>query len=330
MGKNRGKSVEILLLENLAADARQWLAARHHVDYRPELARDPQALRAHLYKTDALVVPSWLRVGKPLLDFAPRLVAVGRIHEGGDNIDFEACQRRSVRVVQASSATARATAEYLLTALLTLFRTVGNLNVGAEPGDLQSPGREINDSAIGLFGLSAPAHMLAPMLVALGARVLGYDPTLHRSAEIWTRLGVHPLSLAEMLETVDAVSMQTAYASRYRGLVGERVLQSCKPGQLWVSASRAALFDLDALAQALRSGRLAACWMDSDDDLLAQPGCPVRGLPNLRITPRLAPRTQESYLRGSWYLADRLHQTLEMSAQQGGWKGAATKPMPLG
>ena len=96
------------------------------------------------------------------------------------------------------------------------------------------------------------------------------------------------------------------------------------------SASRAALFDLDALAQALRSGRLAACWMDSDDDLLAQPGCPVRGLPNLRITPRLAPRTQESYLRGSWYLADRLHQTLEMSAQQGGWKGAATKPMPLG
>ncbi len=322
--------MEILLLENLAADARQWLAARHQVDYRPELARDAQALRARLYKTDALVVPSWLRVGAPLLDFAPRLVVVGRIHEGGDNIDFEACQRRSVRVVQASSATARATAEWLLTALLTLFRSGGNLNVGAAPGDLQSPGREINDSVIGLFGLSAPAQMLAPMLVALGARVLGYDPALHRSAEIWARLGVQPLSLAEMLAAADAISMQTVYASRYRGLVGERVLQSCKPGQLWVSASRASLFELNALAAALRSGRMAACWMDSDEELLARPGNPLNGLPSARITPRLAPRTRESYLRGSWYLADRLHQTLEMSANHGGWSGSNSVPVPLG
>ena len=323
--------MEILLLENLAADARQWLAARHQVDYRPELALDAAALRARLYKTEALVVPPWLRVGAPLLDFAPRLLALGRIHEGGDNLDFEACQRRGVRVIQATSATARATAEFLLTALLGLFRMGGNLNVGFTMGGPQSPGREINDSVVGLFGMSAPAQMLAPMLVALGARVLGYDPALHRSAELWARLGVQPLSLAEMLQAADAVSMQTVYASRYRGLVGERVLQSCKPGQLWVSASRAALFDLDALAQALRTGRMAACWLDSDDEVLAQPGQPLRGLPSVRITPRLAPRTHEAYLRGSWYLADRLHQTLEFSAQHGGgWRGPSTAPMALG
>ncbi|CAM5782680.1 NAD(P)-dependent oxidoreductase [Ottowia pentelensis] len=292
---------------------------------------DAPALRARLYKTEALVVPPWLRVDATLLDFAPRLLALGRIHEGGDNLDFEACQRRGVRVIQATSATARATAEFLLTALLGLFRMGGNLNVGFSMGGPQSPGREINDSVIGLFGLSAPAQMLAPMLVALGARVLGYDPALHRSAELWARLGVQPLSLAEMLQAADAVSMQTVYASRYRGLVGERVLQSCKPGQLWVSASRAALFDLDALAQALRSGRITACWLDSDDEVLAQPGQPLRGLPSVRITPRLAPRTHEAYLRGSWYLADRLHQTLEFSAQHGGgWRGPSTAPMALG
>ena len=97
-------SLDILLLEDLAADARQWLAARHQVDYRPELALDAVALRARLYKTEALVVPPWLRVGAQLLDYAPRLVALGRIHEGGDNLDFEACQRRGVRVIQATSA----------------------------------------------------------------------------------------------------------------------------------------------------------------------------------------------------------------------------------
>ncbi|MFD2378363.1 hypothetical protein ACFSTJ_13900 [Ottowia pentelensis] len=51
----------------------------------------------------------------------------------------------------------------------------------------------------------------------------------------------------------------------------------------------------------------------------------------MRITPRLAPRTHEAYLRGSWYLADRLHQTLEFSAQHGGgWRGPSTAPMALG
>lgn len=322
--------MEILLLENLAADARQWLAERHQVDYRPELSQDLVALRASLYKTDALVVPPWLRVNAPLLDFAPRLVALGRIHEGGDNLDFEACQRRGIRVVQASSATARATAEFLLTALLTVFRVGGALNVPLNTPGRTLASREINDSVIGLLGLSGPGQLLAPMLVALGARVIGYDPAIHRNSPLWARLGVQPVPLAEMLETADAVSMQTIYATRYRGLVGERVLASCRPGQRWVSASRASLFDLPALAATLRSGRMGALWMDSDDEVLAAPDQPLRGLPNLRITPRLAARTHESFLRGSWYLADRLHETLEMSAHHGGWQGADSAPMSLG
>ena len=95
------------------------------------------------------------------------------------------------------------------------------------------------------------------------------------------------------------------------------------------SISRPSLFDLDALAAALRSGRIAAFLMDSDDERLAAPDCPLRGLPTLRITPRLAPRTQESHLRGSWYLADRLHETLAMSEEQRqrGLLGADSVPM---
>ena len=318
--------MEILLLEDLAADARQWLAARHQVDYRPELQQDLAQLHQRLYKTDALVVPPRLKVNRQLLDFAPRLAVLGRIHDGTENIDFEACQRRRVRVVQAASATVRASAEHLLSSLLTLFRCGGQLRDAGSP-----PGREINDSVIGLFGLSAPAHLLATMLVPLGARVVGYDPAVHRGAELWRRLGVQPMALADMLKVADAVSMQAIYASRYRSLVGEHVLAACKPGQMWTSISRPSLFDLDALAAALRSGRIAAFLMDSDDERLAAPDCPLRGLPTLRITPRLAPRTQESHLRGSWYLADRLHETLAMSEEQRqrGLLGADSLPMGL-
>lgn len=302
--------MEIVLLQDLAADARQWLAARHQVDYQPELANDMALLRSRIYKTEALVVPPRLKINSQLLDFAPRLVAVGRIHDGTENIDFEACQRRGVRVVQATSATVRASAEYLLSSLLSLFRH-GVHAPGQAP---RAPlGREINDSVVALLGLAPAAHMLATMLVPLGARVVGYDPAVHRSAELWRRLGVQPMGLNEMLEIADAVSVQLVYASRYRGLVGERVLVSCKRGQMWTSITRSAVFDLGALASALRSGQIGALLLDCDDEQLAETDSPLRGLLNLRITHRVAPLTQESLLRGSWFLADRIHEALVMS-----------------
>ena len=302
--------MHILLLEDLASDARQWLASRHSVDYLPELADDPEALAARLGDVDALVVPSRFKINSALLDMAPRLVAIARIHDGTDNVDFEACQRRGVRVIQASTATVRASAEYLLSSLLSLYRHGAHPHVFNQRAPL---GREVNDSVVALLGMAPPAQMLATMLVPLGARVVGYDPAVHRSAELWRRLGVQPMGLAEMLEIADAVSVQLAYATRYRGLVGERVLAACKPGQLWTSIARPSVFDLEALAAALRSGAIGAFLMDSDDDTLAENHSPLRGLLNLRITPRVAPLTQESQLRGSWYLADRLHETLVLA-----------------
>jgi len=297
--------LEIVLLHDLATDARQWLAARHRVDYEPAPAGDPSWPRGRIQHAGALVVPPRMKINGHLLDLAPRLVAIGRIHDGTDDIDYEACQRRGVRVIQASEATVRASAEYLLSSLLTLYRH------GA--GAHAPLGREVNDSVVALLGLPPSAHLLATMLTALGARVVGYDPAVHRSAELWRRLGVQPMGLHEMLEVADAVSVQIPYASRYRGLVNARVLAACKPGQLWASITRPAAFDLEALAAALRSGRIGACLMDSDDEALADIHGPLHGLPHLRITPRRAPLTQESHLRGSWYLADRLHQALVLA-----------------
>ena len=325
--------VHILLLEDLAPDARQWLASRHTVDYLPEWADEPAALADQLGKADALVVPPRFKINNALLEQAPRLVAIARIHDGTENVDFEACQKRRVRVIQASSATVRANAEYLLSTLLTLFRS------GAHQGEPRTsdcgahvrppPGREINDSVVGLLGLAPPAHVLATMLVPLGVRVVGYDPAVHRNAELWRRLGVQPMGLAEMLEVADAVSMQLIYATRYRGLVGERFLASCKPGQLWTSTSRSCLFDLDALAGALRTRRMGALMLDSDEEELQVAGSPLAGLQNVCITPRLAPYTLESQLRGSWYLVDRIHETLMMSQMRSEVDPLDSEPMPL-
>ncbi|KQT14388.1 NAD(P)-dependent oxidoreductase [Ramlibacter sp. Leaf400] len=302
--------MDILLVERVVPEALGWLQERHAVESRPELAADPSALRKSLYKAQAVVLPRKVVVTREFLDFAPRLQAIARMHGGTDNTDLEACRDRGVRVIQATTASVRSNAEYLLGGLLMLFRRgIGAALNGDRHAELRL-GRELNGSVIGVLGLAPTAHTLAGMLHALGAKLIGYDPAVHHTAPIWSRLNIQPVGLQELLAHSDAVSVQVMYASRYRNFINEKLLAHCRPGQVWVGISRSQLFEAEALARALRDGRIEAALLDGADAGFAARGTPLHECPNLFLTPRLGSQTREAQLRASWYVAHRIHETL--------------------
>ena len=318
--------MEILLLDQLAPDAQSWLAARHKLRFEPALAHDRAELHRQLYKTRALFIPPEVCVDAQLLDFAPCLAVVASLHGDAENIDDDACRRRRVRVLRAINAHVRANAEFQLGNLMMMMRNGAPQPVTPQ-GGMPLLGREINDSVIGLLGMTPTAHLLAALLVSLGARVIGFDPALHRTADLWQRLGVQPVALPDLLESADAVAVQMAFASRYHKMIDERALAACRAGQFWTSISAPALFDLPALASALRTNHLGACVLDVSDPAQIPPDSPLRNAPRLRITPNMACATQEAMLRASWYLADRTHELLQMSDTQRA--SLETAPMPL-
>jgi len=306
--------MEVLLLDPLVPEALSWLQERHEVAYHPEWADDPATLRKAIAQTRALVLPPHMVVSREFLDFAPRLQLIARMQFSSDNTDLDACARRRIRVVQARSATMRSNAEYLLYGLLMLYRRgMVSALLGRKLSQVRM-GREMAGSTIGMLGLAPVAHTLAPMLKGLGVRLVGYDPAVHHAAPIWAKLGVEPVPLNELLERSDAVSLQVIYATRFRGWLNERLLNHCKPGQLWVSVSRSSLFDPEALALALSDGRIDACLLDGASEGFAAAGTPLHGIPNLHLTPRLGAHTREAKLRASWYVAHRIHETLSPSA----------------
>ena len=322
--------MDILLLERLVPEALAWLEARHSVEVRPELAADTSLLRKAVYKAQAVVLPRKVVVTREFLDFAPMLKAVARMHVGTDNTDLEACRERKVRVIQATTANVRSNAEYLLASLLLLFRRgIGASLIGERHADIRL-GRELNGSVVGLFGLAPAAHTLALMLHSLGAKLIGYDPALHHTAPIWSRLQVQPVGLSEMVSQADAVSVQMMYASRYRGFINDKVFAHCKPGQVWVGISRSHVFDADAFARALVDGRIEAAMLDGAEAGFASRGTALHELSNLFLTPRLGSHTRESRLRASWYVAHRIHETLS-SPQSSGLDSfsPASAPMAL-
>ncbi len=319
--------MNILLLDALVPEAMAWLETRHSVEYRPELAEDPIALRKAAYKTKGIVFPRQTVVTRELLDFLPKLKAVGRLHVGTDNTDLDACKERDIKVVHASSANVRSNAEYLLSGLLLLYRRgVVSALMGRRHPAAQM-GRELHGSTVGILGLAPTAHVLAGMLGSLGVRLIGYDPAVHHTAPIWERLRIQPVSLPELMSQADAVSVQMLYASRFKGFVNEKLLAACKRGQLWVGISRSELFEEEALAAALCDGRIEACILDGAEASFLGDTSPLKGLKNLFVTPRLGSHTREARLRSSWYVAHRMHEAI--GTQQSGLGQLTSAPMDL-
>ena len=316
--------MDILLVDRLVPEALKWLQERHGVESRGELAADPSALRKAMYKARAAVLPRKVVVTREFLDFAPLLKAVARMHVGTDNTDLEARRAREVRVIQSSTANVRSNAEYLLASLLMLYRRgVGAALNGDRHAEVRL-GRELSGSVVGILGLAPTAHTLAIMLHSLGARLIGYDPAVHHTAPIWSRLKIQPVGLPELVANADSISVQVMYASRYEGFINDKLLAHCKPGQLWVGISRSHLFDASAFARALNDGRIEAALLDGAESGFASRGSPLHDCGNLFLTPRLGSHTREAHLRASWYVAHRIHETL--SAPQ----NAAFEPVPTG
>ena len=298
--------MDLLVVDTLEADVMEWLALRHSIRHAPELAYEPREFRRALYNVRAAIIPASVTIDAETLDFAPVMRAIGRVSVGAESIDLAMCERRGIEVVRSLTASARAEAEFMIGAMLSLLR-----RVPVRGADGAVAGRELGGATIGLVGMPPAARSIAQLLSGFGATIIGYDPALHASDSVWPLWQVAPAGLRELVERSDVMCVQLAYFSRYQGLLGDRFLPHCKPNQVLVSTAHSGLFDETALAAALKSGRIAAAWLDSLEPGVLDPDRPLHGIETLQVTPRIAATTRESRQRSAWAVARRIDELLD-------------------
>jgi D-3-phosphoglycerate dehydrogenase / 2-oxoglutarate reductase len=297
--------MDILIADAIEPEVLAWLAARHDVQGDPGLAQRLGDFKRLLTQARTVVVPAQLPLDGAALRVASRLRAIARLGPAVDRIDLSMCAARGIDIIRPTHATTLAEAEFSVGALLQMLRRVPVLS----PEGLLV-GRELNSCRVGIIGMSGAAKPLADLLRAFGSNVVGYDPGLHASDPQWTKLGIEPMGLRDLVEQCDAVVVLLNYFSRYRGLLGERYLVNAKQDQVLVNLSSSYIFDEDALADALRAGRLAAAWLDSLEPSKMSGDRPLSNIDTLQVTPRVASNTLESHLRASWDIARRLDDVL--------------------
>jgi D-3-phosphoglycerate dehydrogenase len=295
----------ILVTENIADGGLQQLRdAGHVVDVRLGLA--PDELVEVIPGAAALIIRSATQVTRAVLEAGTDLVVVGRAGIGLDNVDVEAATQRGVMVVNAPQSNILSAAEHTMALLLAQARNIPQAHRALSEGRWERAkweGVELADKTLGIVGLGRIGKLVAQRALAFGMRLVAYDPFV--SAERARQLSVELIPLERLVQVADFVTLHVARTPDTAGLIGKDLLALAKPGIRIVNVARGGIVDEAALAEAVRTGRVAGAALDV---FAAEPTTesPLFGLPQVVVTPHLGASTREAQDKAGDTIAEQV------------------------
>lgn len=293
--------IRVLLLEGINDSA---VAILQNAGY-TNLTRLPKALdEAQLVeaiaKTHVLGIRSRTQLTGTALAAAQRLFAVGCFSVGTNQVDLDAARLRGIPVFNAPFSNTRSVAELTIGEIVMLLRRIPDRSRSAHQGgwDKSANGSfEVRGKTLGIVGYGNIGSQLSNIAEAMGMRVIYYDHTdrlRHGNTE--------PVdSLAALLSGSDIVSLHVPETPATHGMIGKAEIALMKQGAYLINNSRGTVVDLDALAEALKSGHLAGAAVDvfpkepaSNSDRFVTP---LQDLPNVILTPHIGGSTEEAQER---------------------------------
>src|SRR5215472_6991440 len=233
---------KILVADPLAEDGLERLRRAGEVTVVSKLG-EAELIR-RIPEFDALVVRSETRVTAPVIDAGTSLRVVGRAGVGVDNIDVAAATRRGILVVNAPRGNIVAAAEHTIALLFALARWVPQADASVRRGEwnrAKFTGSEIRAKTLGVVGLGNVGSEVAKRAHGLEMDVIAFDPVV--SVERAEMFNVSLVSLPELLERSDFVTVHVPLVDANRNLIGAAELARMKPSARLINAARGGIVD---------------------------------------------------------------------------------------
>jgi D-3-phosphoglycerate dehydrogenase len=285
----------VIVLDTLAPEGLEMLAAAPGIEYEVRTGLKGDALREALQQFDGAICRSGVKITADALEGNRRLKAIVRAGVGTDNIDKDAATRHGIVVMNTPGGNTLSTAEHTIALMLALSRNIAPAYQSLMAGKWDRNkymGTQVAGKTLGIVGLGRIGVAVAKRARALEMNVLGYDPFLSR--ERAEELGIEPVETVDaLLPRVDYLTVHTPLTDETRGLVGRAQIEKMKRGVRLINAARGGIYDETALAEGLRSGKIAGVALD----VYAVEPCtdsPLFGLPGVVCTPHLGASTEEA------------------------------------
>lgn len=292
------EKIKILLLEGLHQSSVDTLKANGYdnIEY-IKTSLSEEELIEKIADVHFIGIRSRTQLTANVIDAAQKLVAVGCFCIGTNQVDLKATQLRGIPVFNAPFSNTRSVAELALGQIILLLRDIPRKNAKAHQGVWEKSAvgsYEARGKTLGIIGYGHIGTQLSILAEHLGMRVQFFDIedklVLGNSTQTKT--------LNQLLKTSDVVSLHVPETAQTRNMIGAKQIAMMKDGAILMNAARGTIIDIDALVNALDSGKLNGAAIDvfpvepksNNEEFVS----PLRRFDNVILTPHVGGSTQEA------------------------------------
>jgi D-3-phosphoglycerate dehydrogenase len=308
-------TAKVLISDKLSPTAVQILKDRGvEVDYQPDLGKDKERLLAIIGDYDGLAIRSATKVSDKVITAATKLRVIGRAGIGVDNVDVPAATARGIVVMNTPFGNSITTAEHAIALMMAVARQIPAADTSTQASKWEKNrfmGVELTGKTLGVIGCGNIGSIVANRGIGLKMKVIAYDPFLSNERAI--DLGVEKVELPELFKRSDFITLHTPLTEKTRNIIDADAIAEMKKGVRIVNCARGGLIVEEALAEAIKSGKVAGAGIDVFATEPAENNI-LFGLPNVVCTPHLGASTTEAQENVALQIAEQMADYLTTGA----------------
>ncbi len=300
-------SNKILVCDSIHEDGLEKLMkAGFELDIKTTITPDDLIKIASNY--DAVIVRSRTKITKEVLEAATKLKIVARAGVGLDNVDLKTAKEKGIKVINSPEAPTNSVAELVVGCMFNLARRITIADAGMKNGvwlKKELTGIELSGKTLGIIGFGRIGYMVAEKAKALGLNVKVFDVSIDSRMQYVEALGVEAVSLEELIWSSDFITVHVPLLPTTRNMINREQITLMKKGAYLINTARGGIINEEALADALKSGKLGGAALDV---FVEEPPkeTSLTEIPNLICTPHLGASTTEAKRANSIIIADKL------------------------
>ena len=257
------------------------------------------ALIAEAASADYILAGGRLKISKKVLEKAKKLRMVQRSGVGLDALDLDAIKEKGVPLYVNQGVNSESVAEHALLLMLACLRKLPTINRNTKNGvwKKQEQGvqtAELKGKTIGIVGMGNIAKTLVGLLKPFRVRILYYN-LIQMPADYEIENNMRFVGMDELLNNSDIVTIHCALTPETRNLINKETLGMMKDGAILINTARGEIVDPDALADALKNGKLSYAALDVHAQEPIQEDYPLKDIENVVLTPHIAGVTVDSF-----------------------------------
>ena len=269
---------------------------REHFDVDIKTNMPPEELIACIGEYDGLITRSQTQVTEEVIAAATNLKVIGRAGVGVDNINIPAATARGIVVCNAPEGNTIAAVEHTIGMMLAVTRHIPQAHQSIQEGkwDRKSfTGIQLQGRTLGVIGVGRVGSRVAKRMQAFEMNVIGYDPYI--TEERARQIGIELVDFDTLLKTSDYITIHTPLTKETRDMIDAEAIAKMKDGVRLVNCARGDCFDNQAIAEALKSGKVAGAAIDVyPNEPLTLENNPFLGMFNVVQTSHLGASTIEA------------------------------------